>query len=103
MFDWFWELPLMVTLQTWVDSGREAMPGPLVTLPIAVLALLVILWRLQSRTGGDGGQVPGYHFKGKITPKTINRMTQNNRVRPLQSREAAKKRLDLARSKRNRR
>ncbi|MEM1264614.1 MAG: hypothetical protein AAGI50_01210 [Pseudomonadota bacterium] len=83
MIEWMWDVAAQV--QATVDAGRAHAPSPLVTIPAAMLAAFGVLWWLQTGSRRDGA-LPGHHFEGRLTPKTLTRMMVNNRVRKPKSR-----------------
>ncbi|QHQ35900.1 hypothetical protein [Algicella marina] len=86
MLDWFWNLPLMVRLQEIVDESRAGAPEPLMLITILLVAAFIIVWRLSTSRAERDGPMPGESYLGKITPKTIDKMTVNNRVQKPKSR-----------------
>lgn len=85
MIDWIWET--MGRLQAFVDATRAGAPEPITLITILVIAALVIVWRLSATTAERNSPLPGENYLGKITPKTINGMTKNNRVHKPKTRE----------------
>jgi len=92
MFEWFWNLPVMVSAQAVVDAGRAVTPGPTVTFPILMLAVFLVLRLLQAGTRRDG-KPPGAYFLGNLTPRTMDRLSVNNRVRRPRSREEIRREI----------
>ena len=87
MFDWFWNWGPMARIQGVVDETCAGAPEPLTLITIAVIAALVIIWRLTATRAERPPPIPGETYLGKITPKTLNRMTRNNRVQKPKTRE----------------
>ncbi|MEO0915050.1 MAG: hypothetical protein AAFY59_19035 [Pseudomonadota bacterium] len=85
MIEWIWNQ--MARLQAFVDATRASAPEPLTLIIIVILAAFVIVWRLHATTAERKSPLPGESYLGKITPKTINAMTKNNRVQKPKSRE----------------
>ncbi|MEO0388918.1 MAG: hypothetical protein AAF281_15590 [Pseudomonadota bacterium] len=78
MFDWFWDLTLMVMIQDLVDRSRAASPGEMITIPLALVAIGVAI-AVTTRARKTVGKLPGHYFLGKLTPKTLSDLAKRKR------------------------
>ncbi|MEM8657212.1 MAG: hypothetical protein AAFV27_01730 [Pseudomonadota bacterium] len=99
MFDWFWEMPVMVTLQSWVDSTRALPIDPIWTLiGFIAIGLGLVAWFSHPTTRDH--KLPGSNYRGGITPKTINKMLVTPKRKRLLSRKQMEEDLRKARAAR---
>lgn len=98
-FGWFWTSDTMVALQAWVDTTR-ALIDPLTGLTGVMVVFLFIMWRLGRPASCEDGDMPGRHYLGRITPKRIDAMAKNLRIRPPRSRREMERAVRKAARKR---
>jgi hypothetical protein len=75
MAEGFWDLPLMVTLQGWVDASRAAI-DPLHLIAGVLIAGLLLVWWLNKPPSARDQAPPGGHYMGNISPKKLPGMLQ---------------------------
>jgi len=100
MFDWFWNSALMVTLQGWVDATRALPIDPIWWfIGLMGIALGLVAWFNQPPSTRDQ-KLPGTSYKGKVTPKTIEKMLVTPKRRQLRSRKQMEAEVRRAREMR---
>ena len=90
----------MVEVQSWVDTTRAIQIDPIWgIIGIISIALGAVAWFNKPATIRDRN-IAGASYKGKITPKTIDKMIVTPKRKRLRSRQQMEAELRLARQMR---